>query len=324
MDLKKALVVGINEYPKIPLSGCINDARDIARILEKNGNGSRNFDVVLKENIKTKGELLGLIDSLFKGKSEISLLYFSGHGYIDDRGGYIVTPDFTDHDLGVSMADIIHYANNSSSENKIIILDCCHAGAIGNIPSSITSVSAIGQGVTLLTASKDDESAMEIAGHGVFTNLLLEALKGGAANLQGKITPGSIYAYIDQALGAWQQRPVFKTNIYQFVSVRDVIPRVSHDDIRIIEDCFSRADEEMPLDPSYEFTNKIEVDHKVIEPYADEEHIKKFKLLQKLEGVGLIEPVGEQHMYFAAMKSKSCRLTPLGQYYWQLIKEGRI
>ena len=71
--MKKALVVGINEYPKIPLSGCINDARDIARILEKNENGSRNFDVILKENIKTKGELLSLIDSLFKGKSLIQI-----------------------------------------------------------------------------------------------------------------------------------------------------------------------------------------------------------------------------------------------------------
>lgn len=320
--MKKALVVGINEYSKCPLGGCVKDARDIAEMLEKNENGSRNFDVILKENIKTKGELLGLIDSLFKGRSEISLLYFSGHGYIDDCGGYIVTPDYSDHDLGVSMDDIIHYANSSSSENKIIILDCCHAGAIGNVSSS--NISIIGQGVTLLTASKDDENAMEIAGHGVFTNLLLEALKGGAANLQGKITPGSVYAYIDQALGAWQQRPVFKTNIYQFVSIRDVIPRVSNDDIRIIADCFSRADDEMSLDPSYEFTNKINVKHRVVEPYADEEHIKQFKLLQKLEGVGLIEPVGEQHMYFAAMNSKSCRLTPLGQYYWQLVKEGRI
>ncbi len=322
--MKKALVVGINEYPNIPLNCCVNDAEEVAKLLERNENGVKNFDVVLKKNIKKKGELLALIDNLFKGKSDIALLYFSGHGYIDERGGYIVTPDYGDYDFGVSMTDILQYANNSESENKIIILDCCHAGAIGKVSDSNARTSIIGQGITLLTASKDDESAMEIAGHGVFTNLFIEALKGGAANLQGKITPGSIYAYIDQALGAWQQRPVFKTNIYQFVSLRDVQPRVSFDDIRVIEACFERPDEEMNLDPSYEFTNKVEVNHKVVEPYADEKNVRVFKCLQKLEGAGLIEPVGEEHMYFAAMNSKKCRLTPLGQYYWQLLKEGRL
>ena len=47
--------------------------------------------------------------------------------------------------------------------------------------------------------------------HGLFTSLLLEALKGGAADITGHITPGGIYAYIDKALGPWEQRPVFKT-----------------------------------------------------------------------------------------------------------------
>ena len=48
------------------------------------------------------------------------------------------------------------------------------------------------------------------------------------------------------------------------------------------------------------------------------------KSLQKLESVDLVEPVDEEHMYFAAMNSKSCRLTPLGKYYWKLLKDDRI
>lgn len=46
--------------------------------------------------------------------------------------------------------------------------------------------------------------------------------------------------------------------------------------------------------------------------------------LQKLEGVGLVVPVNEEHMYYAAMNSKSCKLTPIGKRYWKLVKEGRI
>ena len=57
---------------------------------------------------------------------------------------------------------------------------------------------------------------MEGLDGGIFTNLVLAALEGGAADLRGHVTPGSIYAYVDQALGAWDQRPIFKTNVTQF------------------------------------------------------------------------------------------------------------
>ena len=43
--MKKALVVGIDDYPSSPLSGCVNDAVAIANTLEKNGDGSPNFSI---------------------------------------------------------------------------------------------------------------------------------------------------------------------------------------------------------------------------------------------------------------------------------------
>lgn len=322
--MRKALVVGINDYPRCPLSGCINDARNISDILNKHGDGKKNFDIVLKENVKTKGELLEYIDLLFRGNPEVALFYFSGHGYVDELGGYIVTPDYSSHDMGVSMNDILSYANGSKAENKIVILDCCHAGAMGNIKSTDKKESIVGNGVTILTSSKDDETSMEIGGSGVFTTLLLEALNGGAANIQGNITPGSVYAFIDQALGAWEQRPMFKTNIQKFISLRNVTPKVELDDIKILLECFKSPLNEMKLDPSYEFTNSLEASHEVVKPYATKGNVQIFKKLQKLESVGLVEPVGAEHMYFAAMKSKGCRLTMLGQYYWKLLSEDRI
>ena len=322
--MRKALVVGINDYPKASLKGCVNDARSMEKILSKHENNTKNFDVIKKENIETKGELIGLIKKLFSDNPEVALFYFSGHGYIDERGGYIVTPDYKEYDMGVSMDDIMKYANNSKAENKVIILDCCHAGAMGNVQKGDFKESVVGAGVSILTSSRDDESSMEIDGKGVFTSLLLEALSGGAANIQGKITPGSIYSFIDQALGAWEQRPLFKTNIQNFVSIRDVRPRVKLDEMGVLLQCFSTPMEEMKLDPSYEFTNTKNIQHEVIEPYAIEENVHIFKKLQKLESVGLIEPVGTEHMYFAAMKSQKCRLTALGKYYWKLLNENRI
>jgi len=46
--------------------------------------------------------------------------------------------------------------------------------------------------------------------------------------------------------------------------------------------------------------------------------------LQKMTQVGLITPIGEEHMYYAAINSKSCRLTALGAQYWKHVKAGKI
>jgi uncharacterized caspase-like protein len=59
-------------------------------------------------------------------------LYFSGHGFIDSLGGYIVTPDFKKYDEGVSMDDILKFANLSKAKGKIVILDCCHSSAFAS------------------------------------------------------------------------------------------------------------------------------------------------------------------------------------------------
>lgn len=58
--------------------------------------------------------------------------------------------------------------------------------------------------------------------------------------------------------------------------------------------------------------------------YAKADNVETMKKLQKLASIGFIEPIGETHMYFAAMNSKSCKLTDLGMYYWLLVKRGRV
>ena len=323
--MRKALIVGINNYPNgCELKGCINDASSFSGIISANGDGSPNFDVKLETDVPTKSELKGLIKELFRGDCETALLYFSGHGLLDDVGGYIVTPDFKQNDEGVSMDEILNIANESKAQNRVIILDCCHSGAMGS-PKTLGSKSAhIGEGVSILTASRDIENAIEINGHGVFTNLLLNALQGGAADLRGHITPGSIYAYIDQALGPWDQRPVFKTNITRFTSLRTITPQVPLEILRKLIEYFPKPQDEFQLDPSFEDTNTPIVEHKIIEPHAKAENVAVFKHLQKFQGVGLVIPVNEQYMYYAAMNSTSCKLTALGFHYWRLVKEKRI
>ena len=317
--MKKALIVGINNYPTSPLSGCVNDAKVIANILERNGDGGANFSIKMELDVSTKSKLKGAIRDCFAGDEDVALFYFSGHGFIDTIGGYIVTPDFSKDDWGVSMQEILEIVNQSKCRSKVVILDCCHSGFMGNITVSGQTATVINEGVTILTASKQDAPAIETDGHGVFTSLLLEALKGGAADVTGNITPGGIYAYIDRALGPWGQRPVFKTNVTRFSPLRTVKPQIDISVLRKIAEYFVEPYAEYDLDPSYEFTNTPSVEHDIVEPYAKAENVAIFKNLQKFESIGLIVPCGEDHMYYAAMKSKKCKLTAIGQYYWQLV-----
>jgi hypothetical protein len=322
--MRKALVVGIDNYSQCPLRGCCNDADEVAKLLSCNDDGSPNFAVKLQKNISTKAILRKHIEECFSGDADVALFYYSGHGHIDNVGGYLVTPDFTNYDYGVSLQDVLNIANASRCKDKIIILDSCHSGFMGSISTAGQSTAVINEGVTILTASRSIEASVEINGHGLFTSLLIEALCGSAADITGYITPGGIYAYIDKALGPWEQRPVFKTNVTRFTPLRKVTPQVDISIIRRICTYFPSEDAEMPIDPSFEPTNSLDVMHEVIQPYANPDNTKIFSDLQKLEGIGLVVPVGEEHMYFAAMRSKTCALTSIGKQYWRLVKDKLI
>ncbi|MFV0481055.1 MAG: caspase domain-containing protein [Campylobacteraceae bacterium] len=326
--MKKALVVGINYYKYAnELDGCVNDAYEIENVLKRHSDGTKNFDVkkmisTCEDELITYNQLMESIEELFNDDSLVALLYFSGHGHVDNDCGYIVSSDCNDENKGVSLTEVLLCANNSRAKNKIIILDCCHAGYAGKLTMS-KQESILNTGVTILAASREDQYAIEQNGSGVFTTLLVDALNGGAADILGRITPGSVYAYIDQSLGTWAgQRPIFKTNIQQFISLRDTQPAISITDLRRITDFFEKPGISFQLDPTYEPDRSFDPENKY--PAPIEENVIVFKMLQKYNRINLVVPEGEEHMFNAAINSKSCKLTVLGEHYWRLIKNDNI
>lgn len=156
---------------------------------------------------------------------------------------------------------------------------------------------------------------------GLFTTLLVDALSGSAANLTGDITPGSVYAHIDQSLGAWEQRPVFKTNVKRFVSLRQVSPPIPKADLRRLTEFFPSPGFEFPLDPTYEPEMK---GRDLVMPEPIPENTRVFAVLQSYNRLNLLVPVDAPHMWNAAIESKSCRLTALGEHYRRLVEKNRI
>ena len=124
-----------------------------------------------------------------------------------------------------------------------------------------------------------------------------------------------------QSLGPWNQRPVFKTNVKNFVSLRTARPPVDINGLRRIAQLFPEEAVEISLDPTFE-PERESVQGSV--PPPDPENTEKFALLQKYNRVNLVVPVGAPHMWHAAMESKSCKLTVLGEHYRRLVVDRLI
>ena len=323
--MRRALIVGINYYENNLLFGCVNDACAVKNELERHENGDLNFSCKLltgtdSNNPVNKDELKDNIEELFKEDSEIALFYFSGHGYIESSGGYIIPSDVRRGDNGISLSVILSYANQSKAKNKIIILDSCHSGFMGQ-NDQLNNTSILSEGLTILTASTQDQYASEVNNRGVFSFLFVDALKGSAANLTGDITPGSIYSHIDQSLGGWEQRPVFKTNVKEFVSLRKVNPPIKLINLRRIIEFFPTPDFEYFLDPTFEPELKGRTKGM---PNPIPKKTEIFSILQQYNRLNLLVPIGAKHMWNAAMESKSCKLTALGEHYRRLVFKNLV
>ncbi len=324
--VRKALVVGVNYYQHVSsLFGCVDDAHSVSSILERHSDGAVNFTVKLltgtgQTDLVLRNELKDRIVELFAGDSETSLFYFAGHGHIEATGGYLLASDSRRGDEGVALGEVLTLANDSKARNKIVILDSCHSGMAGAPPDD-PRIARLSEGLTILTASTAEQYAREDQAGGVFTTLLVDALRGAAANLVGEITPGSVYAHIDQSLGPWDQRPVFKTNVKNFVSLRRVQPPISLGELQRITEFFPAPGFQFPLDPSFEPEEKGRSPGM---PLPNPENVRKFAVLQKYNRVNLLVPVDAPHMWHAAMESRSCRLTVLGEHYRRLVERKRI
>jgi hypothetical protein len=329
--MRKALIVGIDKYPDMPLSGCENDAASVASILEKNGDGSPNFDVRLLSSdgsTVSAAELQKALGDLFSGDAETALFFFAGHGIIDPiaNTGYIVSQDGKKPSWGISLDELLGMANKASPriQSTIIILDSCNSGYAGEIASlNSTQISTIGAGVTILTACHREQTAAESHGQGLFTSILLDALSGGAADILGRITPASVYSHIDQTLGAWEQRPIYKANVQTFVTLRKIGERVAIETLRRLPTYFPHATDMFALDPSYEPDRGEETDRLKDIPVV-QDNVAKYRELQTCNRFGLVVPVDQPHMWHAAIHSTGCKLTAQGAHFRKLAEMGRI
>jgi hypothetical protein len=217
-----ALVIGNAMYQdkRLPqLNSSIEDAEGLARVLEDPRTGS--FTLVEKLINQNSTAIKLSIERFFREKEpeDLLLLYYSGHGI---RSGsdqlFLAAENTAPHDglnaTGVPASFIIDRMNESPSERKILILDCCYGGAIVKgakadqmVGQSTDSVSLLqkksGSGSVIIAGSEAMQYAFDgqrIEGHtenSVFTKQLINGLQTGEADTDrdGLINVNELYQY---------------------------------------------------------------------------------------------------------------------------------
>ncbi len=319
--MKRALLIGIDSYRNFPpLRGCVNDVKALSPLLKRHENGERNFDVRLMTGGShsvtaiNREQVLGGVKSLLRPGADFALLYFAGHGTGDGSDVRLVTSEGTPTTPGVAFSEIADLIARSEVDEIVVLLDCCFAGGAGTIAALTTDSAVVRHGVAILTASRSDQISHETSGRGSFSVIVEGGLEGGAADVLGSVNVSGLYSYISESFDAWEQRPTFKANIERLQPIRECLPVVSLDTLRKFPEWFPAPTDHYALDPSYE-------------PDADpahSEHEKIFAQLQRCRAAKLVVPVGEDHLYYAAIRSKSCALTPLGRHYWTLATKEQL
>jgi hypothetical protein len=315
---RRALFVGIDAYEHLdPMRGSVADMLALENVLARHANGAPNYTCkhIVSENQRVSRTLVSeALAELFATDDEV-LFAFAGHGVVLPGGVYLATQDGNEVLPGIALRDLLALANASPAKEILLILDCCHAGAFGDALSFAGAEAApFREGLTLLAAARAPQSAVEVGGHGMFTRLVIGALQGGGKDVRGRVTSASIYGFVDQALGTWEQRPMYKSNASRLATVRFCEPDVSRADLQRLPELFPTPTYRYQLDPRHEFQH----------PTATREHVAIFGLFKRYRNARLLRTVLGHDLYFAAMNRTHVALTPLGQYYWELAHKGLL
>ncbi len=219
MSRKLALIIGNSQYEDTSLAQLVTPDADVNALAET----LRDLEIGAFDDVAVLIDqpafaVRRAIASFFagKGREDLLLLYFSGHGIRDDRGQLFLAVKDSEHNLlrgtAIPAAYITEEMDNSRSRSQVLILDCCHSGAFargmkGAPGASVGTAAAFegtGSGRVVLTATNSTQYAWEgdqLVGqpeNSVFTHYLIEGLRSGApdTDADGKITLDELYNYV--------------------------------------------------------------------------------------------------------------------------------
>ncbi len=218
MSQRLALLVGSSlfEPPLPPLRAAPGDLAALTKVLGDPAIGG--FDQVTPILDAASDKVRREVARFFAKRTpdDLLLLYFTGHGLLDDRGALHLAVRDTESDFlsatAIPAGFVTAEMDQCRSRRQILILDCCYSGAFergakGQSAIPATTFEGNGLGRYVLTASSSTERAWEpadvvAAGQAltmsVFTRHLIHGLETGEADLDndGQVTLDELYNYV--------------------------------------------------------------------------------------------------------------------------------
>ena len=189
----RALFVGVNKHADHrinELAGATKDAIALWALFKDSIDGIMDRRLLDEEaTVATLREALD--DSLGAATAEDTVfVFFAGHG--------TPTHELVPYDANIDeidgttlpMAELSQRLKDTAARASVVILDCCFSGAaparvLEDLPVARSSIGVTvtdlgGDGRVVLAAAKDNEEALEVGQHGLFTAAILRVLKEGA------------------------------------------------------------------------------------------------------------------------------------------------
>ncbi len=182
-----ALVIGNNQYKYRPLANPVNDAIEVAQVLDQ-----MDFEVTLETDLNqvAMGQAIRDFGIKLSNTPGIGLFYFAGHGVQVDGQNYLLPIDnnkiidkYSLKAYAIDLETLLARMGDARNRLNIIILDACRddpfRGAGRSLGRGLARIQSI-SGSIIAFATAPGKTASDISigeNHGLFTKYLLNGLK---------------------------------------------------------------------------------------------------------------------------------------------------
>lgn len=222
-----AILVGNAVFPldpsNLPTLRCSgNDVKTLGELLAAERHGSYQITPIIDgtHDVGRRASYKCLRDAT---KEDLVLIYYSGHGKLDEEGNlYLATRDTLTDELpptSIAVEDIRKYMRESNAGSIVVILDCCYSGSVKKMYKGAVSDQAIqamrgleGEGKFFLTAGTDTQLAVEnqTDENSLLTKFIIEGIRTGKADRDedGKVSFQELCSYVQKEVSVeGKQKP---------------------------------------------------------------------------------------------------------------------
>ena len=208
----RAVLIGVSAYRNMPgLPAVTADVRDLGGLLtdpELGGLPVEHLTVV--ENPESSTDLLAPVTEAARHATDLLVVYFAGHGLLDDDGElYLALPGGNRDRMAYAVRfgdlrrEVVTTARRCRA--KVVVLDCCFSGrAIGRFmgPGGRLAALAGVEGAYVMTATAGTVAALAPPDekYTAFTGELIETLRDGVPGAPAVLDTDTVFEAVEQRL----------------------------------------------------------------------------------------------------------------------------